>query len=128
MPKVIQPKVTQTVVKATEKIMDVSRMSDDDIQDMFAEVYEKQVAQQNGFDSYECIAKRENTNKNISMEVTVIGMAGSPTIDDYKAGKVKNAQAVTISREGKGTLKFALSQKDIHSLNTNDYLVIYRVR
>ena len=109
------------------EVMDVSRLSDDDIQDMFTEAYEKQVASANRFDSYECIVKRVNSNKDISMEVLVVGMAGSPTIEDYKSGKVKNASSITIGREGKGSLKFNLDAKSIISLNTNDYQVVYKV-
>ena len=107
-------------------LMDVSKMSDDDIQDLFTETYEEQVAKENRFDSYECVVKRQNFNKNVCMEVTVIGMAGSPTIDEYKSGKVKNAKSVSITREGKGTMRFNLDPSSIVSLNTNDYLVVYK--
>lgn len=110
---------------ATQKL-NITKLSDDDLQDMFTEAYEKKVASQNGFDSYECICKRGGNNPDIRMEVTVVGMAGSPTIDDYKKGKVKNSNSIIIEREGKGSLKFNLLPKETMGLNTNDYLVIYK--
>jgi hypothetical protein len=109
----------------TQKL-NTSKLSNDDIQDMFLEAYEKNIASANGFDSYECVCKRSGNTPNIKMEVTVVGMAGSPTIDDYKKGKVKNSSTVVISREGKGSLKFHLVPSDTMSLNTNDYLVVYK--
>ena len=111
---------------ATIKKMDVSRMSDDDLQDMFSEVYDKTIASLNGFDSFECICKRGGNTPDINMEVTVVGMAGSPTIDDYKSGKVKGCNSVVIQREDRGSLKFNLLPKETISLNTNDYLVVYK--
>lgn len=105
--------------------LNVSKLSDDDLQDMFTDAYEKKVASQNGFDSYECICKRDGSS-DIRMEVTVTGMAGSPTIDDYKKGKVKNSGSVVIERDGKGSLRFSLLPKETISLNTNDYLVVYK--
>jgi hypothetical protein len=109
----------------TQKL-NVSKLSDDDLQDMFTEAYEKKVAKENEFDSFECICKRSGPTSDVKMEVTVTGMAGSPTIDDYKNGKVKNSKEVVIEREGKGSLMFKLLPKETISLNTNDYLVIYQ--
>jgi len=106
--------------------MDVSKLSDEDIQDMFTEAYEKQVAQENAFDNFECICKRETGLPMVTMEVTIIGMAGTPTLDDYKAGKVKNSKSVTITREDRGSLRFTLDPKSVISLNTNDYLAVYK--
>jgi len=109
--------------RSNQKV-DISKLSDDDLQDMFTESYNN-IASQNGFDSFECICKRTNQH-DIKMEVTVIGMAGSPTIDDYKGGKVKNSNSLVINRDGKGILKFNLMPRETISLNTNDYMVIYR--
>lgn len=110
----------------TTQKLNVSKLSNDDLQDMFTEAYEKSVASANGFDSFECICKRGNASEDLKMEVTVTGMAGSPTVDDYKNGKVKNASVVTINREGKGSLRFKIVPSDTITLNTNDYLVVYK--
>ena len=106
--------------------MNISKLSDDDLQDMFSESYEKNIASLNGFDSFECICKRGSNNPDVKIEVTVTGMAGSPTVDDYKNGKVKNSSALIISREGKGSLKFKLLPSETLALNSNDYLVVYK--
>lgn len=106
--------------------MNTSKLSDEDIQDMFTEVYEKNVASQNNFNAYECICKRDVGDTNITMEVTVNGMAGSPTINDYKTNKVKGSGSITIEREGRGFLTFKLQPKEIMILNSNDYLAIYK--
>jgi hypothetical protein len=119
------------IVKTKEKVMPVkqqlntSKMSDDDLQDMFSEAYEKNVASYNDIDSFECICKRETGNPKIRMEVLIVGMAGNPTIDDYKKGKVKRSEQVTIEREGKGSLKFVFKPKDTVYLSNNDYTVVY---
>ncbi len=106
--------------------MDTSKLSDEDLQDMFTEAYEKQVAFENAFDNYECICKRETGIPTVTMEVTVVGMAGTPTLDDYKNGKVKNSKSVVITREGRGSLRFDLDPKSVISLNSNDYLAVYK--
>ena len=111
-------------VESTGK-MNASRLSDDDIQDMFTESYEKNVASINSISSFECICKRD-TSSGIKMEVTVYGMSGSPSLIDYKSGKVKNSGSVIISREGNGSLKFNAIPSEMLSLNTNDYLVVYK--
>ncbi len=105
--------------------MDTSKLSDDDLQDMFTEEYEKNVASLSSLTSFECICKRD-TARAVKMEVTVYGMAGSPSLDDYKKGKVKNSGSVIINREGKGSLKFVILPSEIASLNTNDYVVVYK--
>ena len=106
--------------------MDVSKLSEEDLQDMFTEAYTEQVASENAFDNFECISKRETGSNSVIVEVTIIGMAGTPTLDDYKQGKVKNSKSITINREGKGSLRFNIDPKSIVSLNTNDYLVVYK--
>jgi hypothetical protein len=59
------------------------------------------------------------------MEVMIVGMAGSPSVDDYKGGKVRNSQYVTISRSDRGgVLKFKL--EGVITLNVNDYIVTYK--
>jgi hypothetical protein len=110
---------------ATQK-MNISKLSDDDLQDMFSESFEKNIASQNGFDSYECICKRDNSNSDVKMEVLMVGMAGSPTIEDYKAGKVKNSASVVINREDKGSLNFKFVPSETMIMNTNDYVVVYK--
>ena len=108
------------------KKMDISKLSDDDLQDMFSEVYESKIASLNNISSFECTCKRETGKPGLRVEVMIVGMAGSPTVDDYKNNKVKGSDKLTITREGKGSLDFELVAKDSVYLNMNDYIVSYR--
>lgn len=106
--------------------MNVDKVSDDDLQDMFTDAFEKEIASRNNIDSFECICKRGGADSEIKMEVMVVGMAGSPTLSDYKDLKLKNTKTLTIEREGKGSLKFKLIPEQMIALNTNDYLAVYK--
>ena len=112
--------------KNQSKKLDIEKLSDEDLQDRFTEAFEKRVGSYNNLDSFECLIKRGGSGIDILMEVTVIGMAGSPVISDFKDMKVKNSDSVTIEYEGRGSLKFKLLPEKIISLNSNDYLVVYQ--
>ena len=105
--------------------MDASKLSDDDLQDMFTDAYEKSIAGPNSISSFECICKRD-TSSGIKMEVTIYGMSGSPSLNEYKAGKVKNSASLLMMREGKGGIKFVTMPTEMLSLNTNDYVIVYK--
>jgi len=107
--------------------VDVERISDEEMEDMFVNAFESQVAFPNGIGSYECTCRRDSSNLDVKMEVMVIGLAGSPTSDDFKEGKVKNGSTVVVQREDKDQLKFELVAKEVITLNTNDYLVVYKL-
>ena len=111
----------------TKTKTDVERISDEEMEEMFVEAFETQIASLNAIGSYECSCKRDSSNSDVKMEVMIIGLAGSPTLDDYKKGKVENAGTVLIKREEKDSLKFNLVTDEIISLNTNDYSVIYKL-
>lgn len=108
------------------KNLDVSKLSDDDLQDRFTEVFDKRVGAYNNLNSFECNCKRDMNSQEVFMEVTVIGMAGSPVMDDFKNMKVRNADVIALDYEGRGTIRFKLLPEKIVSLNTNDYLVVYK--
>ena len=118
--------------------MNVGKLSNEDLQDMFEEAYREQVGTPNKIDEFECKCLKDGDV--VTAEITISGMAGSPTIEDYKAGKVKayvtegrkqNVKPngmVTISREGKGSLSFRQStaKSDIYVLNSTDFVVVYK--
>lgn len=112
--------------KNQSRKLDISKLSDDDLQDRFSEVFEKRVSAYNDLNSFECLIKRDSSNKDVVMEVTVIGMAGSPVMDDYKNMKVKNSDVIVLDYGDRGSLKFKLMPEKIVSLNTNDYVVAYK--
>jgi len=110
----------------TSGVLDVSKLSDGDIQDLFTDAFEQQVASENNIESFEAICKRGTGGINLEMEVTITGLAGSPTIEEYKKNKVRGGNSVTIgSDDGRGKLKFNLDTKRTTSLNSNDFLVVY---
>ena len=105
---------------------DISKLSNDKLQDSFTEAFDP-IASYNNISSYECICKRDMGSKKATMEVTIIGMAGSPNIDEFKNGKVEKAKEIDVSVDGKEQLKFKLMPKETVSLNTNDYMVVYNM-
>jgi len=111
---------------AKQKV-DIARISDDELVDMFEPIFEEQIASRNGLSSYECSCKRDISTSEVRVEVLVVGMAGSPTLDEYKNGDVTDSDTVVTNIEGKGTLKFKLVLKEITTLNTNDYVVVYKL-
>jgi hypothetical protein len=106
--------------------MNVSKLSNEDLQDMFETAYREQVGSLNKIDEFECKCTKEGNA--VTAELTISGMAGSPTIEEYKSGKVKKAGAVTISKESKGSLTFKMStaKADTYVLNSTDYVVVYK--
>jgi predicted Zn-dependent protease len=106
--------------------MDISKMSDEELADAFTEAFEEQVASYNNISQFEVEFVRETRDKSVTAEVSIYGMAGSPTLDNFKQAKVKNASIVTMKKEGRGTLKMRLVPAATITLNTNDYLVVYK--
>jgi len=111
---------------AKQKI-DIARISDDELIDMFEPVYEEKIASINNIGSYECSCKREPGSPDVKVEVMIVGLAGSPTLDDYRDGNVENSSAVVLDLEERGKIKLKLVPKEITALNTNDYVAVYKV-
>ena len=100
--------------------MNTNIVSDEDLQDWFAEAFEEQVG------SFEIDPKSERSpGQPIRMEVMVSGMAGDPTVDDFKNGTVANAEKILVEQDGRGSLEFRLLTDEITNLNTNDYMIVY---
>ena len=55
--------------------LNVSKMSDEDIQNIFTEAYEEQVATWNSISEFEAICRRDVGSSDVTMEVTIVGMA-----------------------------------------------------
>ena len=101
-------------------------VSNDEIQGLFEEAFRDQVGSWNNIDEFEVNCQREINKDEFKVEVTVQGMAGCPTAEDFKKVKVKNAEKVTISRADKGTLEFRLLPKETVYLNSTEYIVVYQ--
>jgi hypothetical protein len=110
------------------KKIDITKISDDELVEMFEPVYEEKIASLNNIGSYECNCKRDTSSGEVKMEVMIVGLAGSPTLDEYKNGDVKDSSTVVIEIEGRGKIKFALQPKEITALNTNDFVAVYKAK
>ena len=106
--------------------LDCSKLSDEDIQDLFTDVFAERVGSYNNIDEFECTCKREVAGSEIMMEVLVVGFAGSPTKEDFESGNLENADSIVISREDKGSLKFVFAPEETLIVNGSDYIVIYK--
>lgn len=109
------------------KQINVATLSDEELTDLFSEAFENQVASYNNIQQFECTCVRVPSQTNAKIEVMIIGLAGSPCVDQFKSMEgLKNIDSVVISRENKGSLKFVILPKETISLNTNDYIIVYQ--
>jgi len=106
--------------------MNVDKISDEIMQEMFEVAFENQVGVYNNLSEFEAIVKRSAREEDILMEVTVTGMAGSPTMDDFKSGKVENAEQINID-DVRGQLTYRIMPENIVPLNSTDYIVTYKL-
>ena len=112
--------------KNHDRKLEIAKLSDDDLQDRFTEVFEKRVGVYNHIESFECICKRDTGSKDVHMEVTIVGMAGSPVLQDYKNMKVKNSDSIILDYDERGSIAFKFMPEKTVSLNSNEYVVVYR--
>ena len=112
-------------MKSNVSKMDMAKMSDEELSDIFTEAFEE-IASLNNISQFDVEFVRETSDKSVKAEVSIYGMAGSPTIDDFKKSRVKNASIVSMKKEGRGNLKMKLVPAATIALNTNDYLVVYK--
>jgi hypothetical protein len=108
------------------RTMNLRTMSDDDIIDLFTLSFEDRIAKYNNIESFDVVVKRATGESGATVEVTVFGTAGSPTLDQWKNRSVENSESLTISRGDKGEATFFLIPEDTVYLNTTEYIVTYR--
>ena len=106
--------------------MNISKLSDEQIEDMFTEAFQDQVASLNNIGEFECKCNRAVDAGHVVMEVMVAGLAGTPTYEEAHGDTLEELEVMTISREDKGELDFERSPEDDYVLNTNDYIIVYR--
>ena len=111
-----------------DKITDINKMSDADIVDVFTLAFESQVASLNDIGGFEAEVEREIGSEEVVVKVMIVGLAGSPTPEDFKSGKIEDAAEVTVPAEDDGgDYTFELDPAATLSLNTNDYWIFYRL-
>jgi len=111
---------------AKKKRLNLEKISDEQLVDLFEKAYEEQVGQINSIGEFECTCTRTVGDSEVKMEVMITGLAGTPTPDSYKTGKVEGSEKVVVERDDDTELTFKLEPKDTICLNTNDYLVVYK--
>ncbi|MFA7219427.1 MAG: hypothetical protein WC119_02905 [Synergistaceae bacterium] len=107
------------------KQMELSRVSSEEIVSMFEESFESQVASRNDIGTFGVECNGRELNKPVQIQVDIAGHAGTPTIDQFRNGKVENSESVTISREDIGERKFKLMPQLTTFVSGNDYIIIY---
>jgi len=108
----------------TEKL-DVKVLSNEQVEDLFNIAYAEQVGNLNNISEFDCKCVREVEGSKTKVEITVIGLAGSPTLDDYKEVRSEDFKKVVINRDGAKAV-FNLLPKATVVLNSNDYVVTYQ--
>ena len=108
------------------KKINVARVSDEEVETLFTKVFDSKIAPYNNISEFEAKCQREVAKNSITVEVMIVGSAGSPTIDDWKNGKVEEADTLSIEREDIGSLTFRLQPDETLFLNSNDYYVYYK--
>lgn len=111
---------------ATTRKMDIQKISDEEVQDLFEVAFEEQVAKWNDIENFEVKCVREVGKDSLAVEVTIMGTAGCPTAEDFKKMKIKNASSVRIERADKGELKFTIQPSKTLYLNSTEYIVTYK--
>lgn len=107
------------------KKMNLSRVSSEEIVNMFEVAFEEQVAIDNdiGVFGVECNDRR--LGQPVKVVVDIAGHAGTPTIDQFRKGEVKGSENVKISRDDIGEMTFSLMPKETVFLSGNDYIITY---
>jgi len=105
----------------------VDKLSDEQLQDKFEEAFEEQIAKINSIGEYEATCRRSITEPAVKMEVMICGMAGTPISDAFKNGGIENGESVTVDLEDRGEINFTLIPDETTTLNSTDYIVVYRL-
>ena len=119
-------KVEKTVNAKSFKVMSIKKISEEDIETLFENAFRDQVASYNNIDEFEVKSTRDIKGNSLKVEVTVQGLAGSPTSEDFKNMNIDNIESVTISREDIGELTLKLMPKETTPLNATEYIVVYQ--
>ena len=108
------------------KKMEISRVSSEELVNMFEESFEEQIAKLNDIGVYGVECDDRKIGEAVRMKVEITGLAGTPTIDQFRQGKVKGSEKVLIDRADIGEMTFHLLPKETVFSRGNDYVIIYQ--
>ncbi len=106
--------------------LNIDSLGADRVETMFEEKFAEQIGKYGNIDEFEAKCERSIADDSICMNVTIIGLAGSPTLEKYLEGDVENVEEIVVGDEDYGFMTFTLCHEDCTVLNTNDYLVVYK--
>lgn len=106
------------------KKIKIEKLSSEEIVNMF-EVAFTEIASENNIDSFTVRCSDRKIGESVKVEVDITGLAGAPTIDSFRKGKVTGCEKVTISRDDIGSLTFKLMPAQTAFLSGNDYVIVY---
>jgi hypothetical protein len=104
----------------------ITALNNEEIEELFSGAFAEQIGDRNNIQEFDCKCVREPGQSGAKVEVTIFGLAGSPTPEDFKKTKLEVFKKVVVSRENKESVKFVLVPKATTILNTNDYVVTYQ--
>lgn len=111
--------------KKNVRSMDFKGMGDSELVELFEDAFREQVAINCNIQEFAVEVMRSVNSDKIEFEVEITGLAGTPTMDEFKANKLKDAKKVLLSRADKGEVILNLIPSKTVFLTGNDYLVTY---
>lgn len=108
-----------------KKDMDFKGMGDAELVQLFEDAFTEQVATNCNIQEFSIEVARSVNSDKIEFEVEITGLAGTPTMDEFKANKLKDARKVLMSRADKGEITLNLVPSRTVFLTGNDYLISY---
>lgn len=108
--------------------MKTKNISNNELIDMFEGAFDDQVAIPNDIAECEVLCERSVADDKVTMTVDIFGMAGSPTMDDFKLGRLQNVDVVTIERYDIGSIQFNIVPQKTTFLNATDYQIVYEAK
>lgn len=103
--------------------MRVARVSNNELQDMFSAAFQD-VVSENNINEFEAICERTVDGKDVSMEVTIYGFAGTPNQSEFEDLESVKEVSVPAINENEDGFHFILDS--VYTLNTNDYVAVYK--
>lgn len=111
--------------KKSTRAMEFKGMGDSELVELFEDAFREQVATNSNIQEFSVEVVRSVNSDKIEFEVEITGLAGTPTMDEFKANKVKEGKKVLLSRADKGQVTLNLVPSRTVFLTGNDYLITY---
>lgn len=104
--------------------LDISHMSDQELDEMFRTAFENQIAQVYKIEEFDVKCERVPLTQRVVATVNISGFADTPTADQYSSNTLRNVEYVEI-QDPMGSLYFKLNDGKKVTLGGIDYQVVY---